>query len=101
MSTATAEFWLEDFPLSYRLRMIQAYPVIAQMDADEEYHATAEERDAAFTQVMNARNLALTHRMYVAALPPLLPLEHADSCGGYLHDCARRGACMCDRMGRE
>lgn len=55
-----------DFPLDYRLKMIRAYLVIAQMDADEEYFATAAERDQAFERILANRNLQRTHQMFLA-----------------------------------
>jgi hypothetical protein len=56
---------VSDFPTDYKLLMIRAYPTIAQMDADEEYFATAEERDEAFGRILANRNLRRTHEMYL------------------------------------
>lgn len=47
-------------------RRIRVYPVIAQMDADEEYFATPEERDEAFGRILANRNLRRTHEMFLA-----------------------------------
>lgn len=60
-----SELNVEGFPLDYRLRMIRAYPVIAQMSADEEYFATPAERDEAFGRVLRAKNLQRTHEMFL------------------------------------
>lgn len=57
---------VEDFPVSYREAMITSYPVIARMDADERYFATADERDEAFGRVLAAKNLRRTHEMFLA-----------------------------------
>lgn len=57
---------VDDFPLDYRLRMIRAYPTIAQMDADEEYFATPDERDEAFERILGNSNLRPTHEMFLA-----------------------------------
>lgn len=56
---------VDDFPTSYKLQMIRAYPIIAQMDADEEYFATPEERDEAFARVLCNQNLRRTHEMFL------------------------------------
>lgn len=58
---------VSDFPNSYKLKMIRAYPVIAQMDADEEYFATPDERDQAFGRILVSRNLRQTHEMFLAS----------------------------------
>lgn len=58
-----------DFPTSYKLQMIRAYPTIAQMDADEDYFATPEERDEAFARILANRNLQRTHELYLEGLP--------------------------------
>ena len=52
-----SDMQVSDFPNSYKLMMIRAYPVIAQMDADEEYFATPAERDEAFGRILANRNL--------------------------------------------
>lgn len=57
---------VNDFPNDYKLSMIRAYPTIAQMDADEEYFATATERDEAFGRVLANRNLRRTHELFLA-----------------------------------
>lgn len=57
---------VDDFPLDYRLRMIRAYPTIAQMDSDEEYFATPDERDEAFKRILGSSNLRRTHEMFLA-----------------------------------
>lgn len=56
---------VSDFPTHYKLQMIRAYPIIAQMDADEEYFATPEERDEAFGRILANRNLRRTHEMFL------------------------------------
>lgn len=56
---------VSDFPAEYKLRMIRAYPTIAQMDADEEYFATPEERDEAFGRILRSKNLRRTHEMFL------------------------------------
>ena len=55
----------DDFPSDYKLQMIRAYPIIAQMNADEEYFATPEERDEAFARVLACKNLRRTHEMFL------------------------------------
>jgi hypothetical protein len=60
---------VSDFPTHYKLAMIRAYPIIAQMDADEEYFATPEERDEAFGRILSNRNLQVTHEQFLASLP--------------------------------
>lgn len=64
--TVAEPLTVDQFPVTYRNKMIQAYPVIADMDADEFYFATAAEKDEAFARILNARNLQITHRMYLA-----------------------------------
>lgn len=54
-----------DFPASYKAKMIEAYPVIAGMTADEAWLATPAERDAAFARVLSAKNLTITHQMFL------------------------------------
>jgi hypothetical protein len=61
------EFRAEDFDATYQLRMITAYPVIAQMDADELMFGDPEEKREAFQRILNNRNLATTHRLYLEA----------------------------------
>lgn len=61
-----SDMQVSDFPNSYRLQMIRAYPIIAQMDADEEYFATPDERDEAFGRILANRNLRPTHQMFLA-----------------------------------
>ena len=56
---------VDQFPTDYRERMIAAYPVIAGMDADERYFASADERDEAFARILRAKNLRRTHEMYL------------------------------------
>ena len=56
----------EDFPATYKARMIAAYPVIAGMTPDEAYYADAAERDAAFQRILDARNLQRTHELFLA-----------------------------------
>ena len=64
----TAEaFSPEDFDASYQLRMITAYPVIAEMNADELMFGDPEEKREAFGRILRARNLATTHRLYLEA----------------------------------
>lgn len=53
------------FPSAYKARMIQAYPVIAGMGADQFFHATAGERETAFIRILSARNLRRTHELYL------------------------------------
>lgn len=55
-----------DFPKDYKLKMIRAYPTIADMSADEEFFATADERDEAFARVLQNKNLRETHEMFLA-----------------------------------
>jgi len=57
-----------DFPTDYKLQMIRAYPTIAQMDADEEYFASPEERDEAFGRILANQNLRRTHEMFLEEL---------------------------------
>lgn len=57
---------VSDFPADYKLRMIRAYPTIAQMDADEEYFATPSERDEAFERILGNANLRRTHELFLA-----------------------------------
>lgn len=59
----------DDFDATYQLRMIMAYPVIAQMDADELMFGTPEEKREAFQRILNNRNLARTHQLYLDANP--------------------------------
>lgn len=55
-----------DFDGEYKTKMIQAYPVIAEMTADEFFYSMPNERDAAFERILNARNLRVTHEQYLA-----------------------------------
>jgi len=55
------------FSLNYRAKMLAAYPVIAQMNADEAYFADKSERDEAFQRILDAKNLRRTHEMYLEA----------------------------------
>lgn len=57
---------ISDFPSDYKLKMIRAYPTIAQMDADEEFFATPEERDEAFGRILANGNLRRTHELFLA-----------------------------------
>lgn len=57
---------ISQFPIDYRRRMITAYPVIAQMDADEQYYADADDMDAAFNRILASRNLRRTHELFLA-----------------------------------
>jgi hypothetical protein len=59
----------DQFPASYKARMIAAYPVIADMSADEAYWATVDEREAAFGRILASRNLHRTHELFLAAQP--------------------------------
>ncbi|MCF3939938.1 hypothetical protein [Gordonia tangerina] len=59
-----------DFPVDYKARMVAAYPVIAEMSADEAWLATPTERDEAFRRVLNAKNLRRTHELFLADLEP-------------------------------
>lgn len=61
---------ISDFPTSYKLAMIRAYPIIAQMDVDEEFFATADERDEAFGRILGNQNLRRTHEMFLADRTP-------------------------------
>ena len=54
-----------DFPLDYKLRMIRAYPTIAQIEADEEWFATPEEREEAFARILRSKNLRRTHESFL------------------------------------
>ena len=56
----------DQFPPTYRSRMIQAYPVIAQMTADEAYSADVDERNEAFKRILAAKNLRRTHELFLA-----------------------------------
>lgn len=58
------------FPGSYKAQMIAAYPVIADMTADEAYWATPAEREAAFGRILAARNLRRTHELFLCGCPP-------------------------------
>ena len=60
-------FTPDQFDLSYQLRMITAYPVIAEMDADELMLSDAWEKREAFQRILNNRNLQTTHRLYLEA----------------------------------
>ena len=55
----------DDFPLDYKLRMIRAYRTIAQMEADEEWFATPEEREEAFGRILRSKNLRRTHESFL------------------------------------
>lgn len=69
-----------EFPASYKLKMIRAYPTIAQMDADEEYFATPADRDAAFENILRAKNLRRTHEMFLTEAWERAALrEHPDA----------------------
>lgn len=59
---------VSDFPNDYKLRMIRAYPTIAQMDADEEFFATADERNAAFARILANKHLRRVHEMFLEEL---------------------------------
>lgn len=61
-----SEMRVSDFPNSYKLSMIRAYRVIAQMDADEEFFATPGELDEAFGRILASRSLRRTHEMFLA-----------------------------------
>jgi hypothetical protein len=61
------------FPPAYRLRMLQAYPVIAGLTADELYTSTQGQRDRAFRRILASRHLQDTHRMYLRDHGPLVP----------------------------
>jgi hypothetical protein len=64
---STEEMRVEQFSLLYRARMIQAYPVIARMTADEYYESSREEKDRTFRRILRAKNLEVTHRQYLEA----------------------------------
>lgn len=59
------DFRPEDFDATYQLRMIQAYPVIAEMTADELMFGDPEEKREAFQRILRCRNLATTHRLHL------------------------------------
>lgn len=59
------------FPANYRAKMIEAYPVIAQMTADEFYYAPTWERDEAFERILAAKHLRRTHELYLTAIEVL------------------------------
>jgi hypothetical protein len=56
----------EDFDGGYQLRMITAYPVIADMTRDELMFATPDEKRAAFERILTAKNLRRTHELYLS-----------------------------------
>lgn len=58
----------EQFPSDYKAQMIAAYPVIAQMSADDAYLADFDEREQAFERILANRNLRRTHEMFLAEL---------------------------------
>lgn len=66
-SKTEAPLSADAFPADYQLRMIQAYPTIAQMNADGLMFGTPDEHRAAFERILAARNLQRTHRLYLAA----------------------------------
>lgn len=55
----------DDFDAGYKVRMIQAYPIIAGMDADELYWSEGHEREDAFERILANRHLRRTHEMYL------------------------------------
>ncbi len=57
----------DDFVGTYQLRMIYAYPVIADLSRDELVFATPDEKRAAFERILGARNLRRTHELYLEA----------------------------------
>ena len=59
----------DDFDGTYQLRMIMAYPVIADMSRDELMFATPDEKGAAFGRILAAKNLRRTHELYLEARP--------------------------------
>lgn len=58
----------DDFPASYKFRMLASYPVIAGMTPDEAWAAGQEEREVAFGRILRARNLHRTHVLFLATL---------------------------------
>jgi hypothetical protein len=64
--TQTVDLAEDDFDGTYQLRMIMAYPVIADMSRDELMFATPEEKRAAFQRILAAKNLRRTHELYLA-----------------------------------
>lgn len=51
------ELTANDFAGPFKAKLIAAYPVIADMTADEAYFADAAERDAAFERVLASRHV--------------------------------------------
>ena len=56
---------VDRFPIDYRRRMIRAYPGIARMTSEEEWQATARQRNEAFQRILDNRNLRRTHELYL------------------------------------
>lgn len=74
---------VEQFSPLYRAKAILAYPTIAGMTGDEFYTSTREEKDAAFARVLAARNLEVTHRLYLAANDA----RNLETHGSHFHGC--------------
>lgn len=65
-----------DFPADYKAKMIAAYPVIAELTADEAWLAHPAQREEAFERVLAAKNLRSTHEQFLDELnPPKPPTE--------------------------
>lgn len=60
------------FDVAYKLKMIQAYPVIADMTREQMWYAGPAEMDAAFERVLNATNLRKTHILYLDERKPII-----------------------------
>jgi hypothetical protein len=94
----SGEFAADDFEPTYQVKMIRAYPVISGMSGDVQMiTASPEEWRAAFQRILDNRNLARTHQLYLEGKPrPIerLPAAELDvyptcsgrDCGGYPHD---------------
>lgn len=67
--TTKHRLYVDDFPVSYRRKMILAYPVIAGMTQEQEWWATPAEKGAAFQRILDARNLRRTHELYLGVKP--------------------------------
>jgi hypothetical protein len=66
----TAPFKVRHFTVEYRMKMITAYPTISGMTTAEMYGATGSQLDEAFLRVLDCRNLARTHRLWLESRRP-------------------------------
>ncbi len=65
-----SEFAAGDFEPTYQVKMIRAYPVISGIaDGVQMITATPEEWRTAFQRILDSRNLATTHRLYLEGKP--------------------------------